>query len=60
MDAPCIRCAHPADQHDPNLGYCEHDGCRCLIYVSEADELEAGLGSGDLPRELDFSDGDER
>jgi hypothetical protein len=60
MGDPCLRCPHEEADHDDQLGICLADGCLCLGYVSEADELEVMLGSGEEPEELDFSEGDER
>ncbi len=58
MGEPCVHCAHTEDEHDAILAYCMEPACRCLGFVSEADDWESALASGDdLPQELDF-DGD--
>lgn len=52
----CVRCPHLEQVHDAVLGYCLEDSCPCLQFVSEADEAEASLASGDTPEPLDFED----
>jgi hypothetical protein len=52
----CVRCGCAEHVHDPLLGYCLDPECHCLQFVSEADELEAGLARGEYPEELNFDD----
>jgi hypothetical protein len=50
-DAVCYRCGHAEDDHDPKLTYCNRRGCRCLMFRTEAEELEDSVAEGG---ELDF------
>jgi hypothetical protein len=54
-DDVCVRCGHGESETD-YLGLCQVAGCSCLAFVSEADELEAELASGEGPEELYLGD----
>jgi hypothetical protein len=47
--ADCLRCSHPDDAHD-SLGMC--DLCQCVTLMTEEDEWESDIGSGEGPEEL--------
>ena len=53
-DAPCIRCDHPEFVHDDEG--CEFQGCACLGYRSETDELEDAFASDEGPEELELGE----
>jgi hypothetical protein len=53
MTPPCV-CTHEAEEHSAALGFCEANGCHCMVFQTQDEVDEDAALDLDGPTELDF------